>query len=191
MHYAKCVHIYLQNMSDLETNYSWVYMSFATHGYHTVRRSDRYWTGLWSDLIIEQVLMRSLRSRVGLTTGRGVAESVRLTWLKSMERCAEVHESLSILTNLIHANSEQHVELGRSREKRDNTDLQKLLLWFNCDGPLNLAEFCLKSLFTGLVASENINCDNAEAVGEAIQNALDNVCIEDAVIPRKAQVRTL
>ena len=42
-----------------------------------------------------------------------------------------------------------------------------------------------------MVASNNINCENAEAVGKAIQNAVDNICIEDAVIPRKAQVRIL
>ena len=82
-----------------------------------------------------------------------------------MHRCAEVHESLSILTNLIHANNERHIELGRCRKKRGNTDLQKLLLWFNCHEPFDLAEFRLKSLSTGLVASDDINCDNAEAVG--------------------------
>ena len=90
-----------------------------------------------------------------------------------MHLCAEINESLSILTNLIYVNSEQHVELGRSQKKRD------------------LAEFCLESLSTGLVASDDINCDNAKAVGKVIQNALDNICIEDAVIPRKTQVRTL
>ena len=42
-----------------------------------------------------------------------------------------------------------------------------------------------------MVASDNINCDNAEALGEVIQNALNNICIEDAVIPRKTQVCTL
>ena len=59
VHYAKCRPFYLQNMSELETNYPWVYMSFARHEYHTVRRSDSYRAGLLSDLIIEQVLMRS------------------------------------------------------------------------------------------------------------------------------------
>ena len=42
----------------------WVYSNFAEHGYHTARRSDKYWAVLWSDLIIEQCLMRSLQSRV-------------------------------------------------------------------------------------------------------------------------------
>ena len=49
----------------------------------------------------------------------------------------------------------------------------------------------LKSLSTGLFGSDNINCDNAEAVGEATQNPLDNICIEDAVIQIKALVYTL
>ena len=128
VHYAKCAHLYLQNMSELETNDPWVYMNFATHRYHTVRCSDRCWARLWSDLIFEQVLLWSLKSRDGLTTGCGVTESVHLTWLKSMHQCGGVHESLSILTNLIHADSEQHVELGRSQKKLGNTDLQKLLL---------------------------------------------------------------
>ena len=66
VHYAKCACLYLQNMSELETNHPWVYMSFATHEYHIVRCSDRYWTGLWSDLITEQVLMQFLKSRGGL-----------------------------------------------------------------------------------------------------------------------------
>ena len=71
-------------MLQLETEYPWVYSNFSNHGHHTVRRSDRYWAGLWTDLIIEQVLMRSLKSRGGLTRGCGVTESVRLLWVMSM-----------------------------------------------------------------------------------------------------------
>ena len=115
-----------------------------------------------------------------------------------MHWCTEVHESLSILTDLIHANSVRYVELGRSQKKHDNTDLQKLLLWFNCHEPFNLSEFRLKCLSTGwlrlssgwlcdesVYISDDINCDKAEAVGEAIQSALDNICMEDVVIPKR------
>ena len=63
-------------MSELKTNYPWVYMTVATYRYHTVRRSNRFWAGLLSDLIIKQVLMRSLKTKGGLTTGCGVTESV-------------------------------------------------------------------------------------------------------------------
>ena len=42
-----------------------------------------------------------------------------------------------------------------------------------------------------MLTLDDNNCDNADAVGEAIQNALKNICIEDAVIPREAQVCAL
>ena len=40
-----------------------------------------YWAGLSTDLVIEQVLMRSIKSTGGLTRGRGMAEIQRLLWL--------------------------------------------------------------------------------------------------------------
>ena len=46
-----------------------------------------------------QVMMRSLKSRGGLTRGRGITESVRLLWLGSMHRCAGVHDAMTTLTN--------------------------------------------------------------------------------------------
>ena len=38
-------------------------------GYHVVRRSDAYWAGLSTDLVIEQELMRSVKTTGGLTHG--------------------------------------------------------------------------------------------------------------------------
>ena len=70
--YAKCARLYLQRMRQLPETHLWLHEQFEQHGFHTVRRSDRYWSGLWTDLVIEQVLMRSLKSRGGLTRGRGM-----------------------------------------------------------------------------------------------------------------------
>ena len=77
VHYAKSARMYLQQMIELKIDYPWVYESFHEQEYHIICRSNRYWAGLSSDLIIEQVLMRSMKSRGGLTRGRGVRESVR------------------------------------------------------------------------------------------------------------------
>ena len=41
------------------------------------RRTDSYWAGLSSDLVIEQVLLISMRSTGRLTRGRGMCESER------------------------------------------------------------------------------------------------------------------
>lgn len=76
INYAKSARLYLQQMQQLPTEHPWLYHCFSEQGFHTVRRSSRYWAELWTDLIIEQVMMRSIKSRGGLTRGRGVTENV-------------------------------------------------------------------------------------------------------------------
>ena len=180
-------------MLELSTDYPWVYTQFATNGFHTVRRSEKFWAGLWTDLIIEQVLMRAVKSRGGLTRGRGVSESVRVMWVNSMHRCASVHNAMCNLTGLQHRTSEQHIELGKSRIKRDNKDLKKIMNWFEIHNPFDANESLLRSLSTGLTVSHtmDVSCDEAEKVGYDIQSNLDGVCLEDAKIKRKDKVTTL
>ena len=137
--------------------------------------------------------MRALKSRGGLTRGCGITESVRLLWVKSMHRCADVHNAMCSLTGLQHRSSEQHVELGISRVKRDNSDLQKLVAWFDIHDPFQPNEPLLRSLSSGLAAKETdkVNCDDAEQVGQHIQASLNGVCVENCKIKRNDQVRTL
>ena len=191
INYAKCARLHLQQMLELETKHPWVHKNFVEHGYHTVRRSDRYWAGLWSDLIIEQVLMRALKTRGGLTRGRGVTESVRLLWVKTMHRSAEVHNAMITLTGHSHRTSEQHVELGASRIRRDNADLQKFLQWFESHDPFVTDDSSLRSLSSGLTDSDTVlNCDEAEDVGSFLQQQLDGVSMQQAKLRRKDQVKT-
>ena len=70
LNYATYVHIYLQQMSKLHNLLSpLLYQRFAVDGGFTVRRSEKYWCGIWSDITIEQVLMRTMRATGGLTYG--------------------------------------------------------------------------------------------------------------------------
>ena len=62
-------------MDELPFTFSDLHNTFLNNGYHVVRRSDRFWIGLWTDLTIEQVLMRSLKTRGGLISGRGMSEN--------------------------------------------------------------------------------------------------------------------
>ena len=80
--------------------------------------------------MIEQVLMKSLKSRGGLTTGRGMTESVRNQWVHSMHRCSAIQAAVTILTGLGTRSSEQHEEMGKSRRERDNSDMNKILTCF-------------------------------------------------------------
>ena len=95
--YAKSAYIYLQQMLQLADSHLEVY-NFFRSGYHVVRRSDRYWSGLSLDLVVEQTLMKTMKTTGGLTRGHGMAESHRTQWLLSMPACSTVNAAMQKLT---------------------------------------------------------------------------------------------
>ena len=48
-------------MDELPIDFPWLYNLFQ-QGYYRIRRSDRFWAGFWTDLVIEQSLMRTAKS---------------------------------------------------------------------------------------------------------------------------------
>lgn len=60
-------------MNALQKTYPKLYEYFIKW-FHVVRRIDIYWAGLSTDLVIEQVLMQSLKSAGELTRCRGMTE---------------------------------------------------------------------------------------------------------------------
>ena len=193
VHYAKCARLYLQQMLDLEITFPWVHAKFKEGGFHTVRRSERFWAGLWTDLTIEQVMMRSIKSRCGLTRGHGITESVRTLWINTAHRCSSVHDAMTNLTLAKHKTSDQHIEIGISRRKKDTEALKKLVDWFENNNPFDPNYPALRSLSFGVTTSkeDNINCDAVEIVGKSIQKKLDTLSIEECKIKRTDQVKTL
>ena len=136
IHYAKSARLYLQEMNRLQADHPWLYEKFMD-GYHPVRRSKRYWSGLWTDLAIEQMLMGLLKGRSGLTRGRGMTDSVRHLWIHSMHRCMSVHNAMTTLTGRRTRSSEQHVDLGESRCRRDYVDMLKIRSWLDQHEPFD------------------------------------------------------
>ena len=124
--YGKSAYVHLNNMLELESQHPDVHTSF-TLGKHVIRRSDRYWAGLSSDLVIGQVLMRSVKTTGGLTRGRGLTETHKLVWLLSMPACAEVNCALQDLTAVNYNTSDQNKEATRARQERDSKDTEELL----------------------------------------------------------------
>ena len=96
---------------------------------------------------------------------------------------------MSELTKAYRKTSEQHVDIAKSRIKRDNDDLAIVQDWFDLHDPFDESEPRLKSLSSGLIGDE-LNCDDAETVGLAIQHSLDGMCMEDVTIKRNSKVET-
>ena len=127
VYYAKSAPLYLQQMMELETDYPWDYHNLIESDYRTIRHTNKFWVSLWSDLIIEQVMMRSLKSRGGITRRRRVTEVIRLLWTNTAHRCGAVHKAMTNLTGMKHKTSKQHLEISQSRKTRDNTDLETFI----------------------------------------------------------------
>ena len=160
-------------MNELPERYPWLYEQFVTHGFHTVRRSDRYWAGISTDLLIEQTLMKSLKSQSGLTHGRSLTEPVRHTWIHSMHECARLHLALKSSVNLL-SGDPAHTDCGTSRMKRDDSDCQKVIDWLHEHNPFEVRDVRLTALQSGVTANEsdNVTCDTAYSVGSMIQMLL-------------------
>ncbi|GFN92970.1 hypothetical protein PoB_001947600 [Plakobranchus ocellatus] len=84
-------------MQTLQEEHPEVFSAFLA-GYHVLLRSDRFWARLSTDLVIEQTLMRSMKSVGGLTRGRGIGDSLRTQWLLSRSACADMNSAMQEVT---------------------------------------------------------------------------------------------
>jgi hypothetical protein len=82
--YTKSLRLYLQSVVELARTHPEVYRQFLD-GEHTVRRTSKSWSGIWTDLSIEQILMKSLKGKGGVV-GKGITENVLRVWTSTMHR---------------------------------------------------------------------------------------------------------
>ena len=117
-------------MEELPKNHPEVQRIFE-NGFHSVRRSDKFWAGLSTDLIIEQTLKRSVKISGGMTRGRGIDELQRsILWLLSTPVKAVVNRAMQQFTVVKYQLSDQHMDVSKSRIQRDHQDGQKLFQFF-------------------------------------------------------------
>ena len=172
----------------LEKEHPSIFEQF-TLGNHTVRRTEKIWSGIWTDLSIEQILMKSLKGR-GSVIGKGMSDNVLTVWTKTMHRCAEISERMNEITSATYE-SQTHKEMQPGRIKRDNIDFEKIQSWFRSHNPFTYGEN-LVSLDSGLVdEKKRVNCDRSGEVGAVIQKALDGKSFSTCTFKRKDQIITL
>ncbi|KAK3732581.1 hypothetical protein QZH41_004976 [Actinostola sp. cb2023] len=183
--YVKCTQLYLQSMTKLQSDHPDVYRDFLS-GLHVVRRSDRSWAGLSTDLIIEQVLMRSLKTSGGLTRGRGMTEQQRLTWLLSMPACAETNRAMQELTGVQFNSGEQNKDMSNSRQQRDMEDTLTILKALTDRNPF-VPNPSLRNIMNGVNADSSVNVDTAKVIGEKILTSMTGQFPSEYTFKRSAQ----
>ena len=188
--YVKSAHLYLQSMHQLQNTHPDVYDAFK-NGHHVIRRSDRFWAGLSSDLVIEQVLMRSLKSSGGMTRGRKMGEQQRAQWLLSMPACADINEAMQNLSAISYHSSDQHKEASEARQLRDKEDVLKIVAFLRERNPFDGGETSLRNIITGEIAEQHVNADTAVEVGRRIIDALPGKNAIEHSFKRANQVVTM
>ena len=88
-----------------------------------MRRMGKKWTGIWTDLSIEKILMKSLKDRTQVI-GKGITENVMHVWTKTMHQCAAVTEAMNkfILTP---TTSNQHKKAYSGKNKAGSWRFRK------------------------------------------------------------------
>lgn len=71
--YAKSAHIYLQEMQKINNSMNEKFRKFINE-FFTIRRTDKFWSDIYSDMTIEQTLMKSMKVEGGLIE-RGITDS--------------------------------------------------------------------------------------------------------------------
>ncbi|XP_057307435.1 uncharacterized protein LOC130645457 [Hydractinia symbiolongicarpus] len=173
INYAKNAQLNLQQMVALQQKNPWHHQKFQ--------------------LVIEQALMRSIKTRGGLTRGRGMKDDVRNLWVLSLNSSAFIYEAMTGVSGLTVKANEQQVEMGASRCSEDYTYCKIFIDWLQQRYPFVYEDTNLHSLSFGLMSDENdcINCEIAEKIGEMKQAKLDNLSVVECTIKRKDQVKPI
>jgi len=141
-------------MVELETKFLDIYAKFVA-GLHVIRRSDHNWAWLSTDLIIEQVLMKSVKSTGGLTRGTGMGVAQHASWLLSMPAYTKINSAMQEFTGTAYERSEQHKDVLSARVKRDEKDIKALILFLQEGDPF-ANDVSLRNVANGIVAESNV-----------------------------------
>ncbi|CAG9818117.1 unnamed protein product [Phaedon cochleariae] len=162
--YAKSGHLYLQDMQDLHTRMpAKDFQKFTAEGYFTIRRSDKFWSGIMSDQAVEQTLNREAKIPGGMFQ-RGASDNMAIKWTMGSIHLRIVCEGIEDFCGIHSGTSEQHVDCRPTRVSRDNADVEKLDQWFHAHDPFPVNSD-LMSISSGVIRIDSINCHQALEIG--------------------------
>ena len=186
--YAKCCRLYLQDCQELCSCFD----EPLEKGLFTVRRNDKlFWSGTWSDMTIEQSLMRAGKTQGGLINITH-KEAAKTKWLLSAHVVAQFTDALRCLTNTFTGTwSEQHRDVHPGNIKKDLKDLKTFTNFLESHNPFVSKDGNqLINIATGIIADERVNVDEAVAIGRRIQDTLDDKKYGEISLKRSHQATT-
>ena len=142
-------------------------------------------------MTIEQVLMRAMKTTVGLTGGRGLTDSTLSRLVLAIPACGHISDAVEQYAEVSSAIPEQHIDLREPRKVRDKSDVDKIIDWFTAHSPFHQTPTELISLSTGIVADDETNCEQAYEFGLSEMGKLTGQTFIDVHYSRKRRVKSL
>lgn len=187
--YAKSAHLYLQCMISLKNIMpAEEFQKFTNEGFFTIRRSDKFWSGIFSDQTIEQELMRKIKVFGGLVY-RDLSDSSKALFVSGSIALTNVSHEMENFRGKMFVTSEQHVDARPTRATRDNSDVEKLDSWFARNDPFPESPD-LVSLGSGFIADSSVNCHLADEIGIQLLDKMTDQSFRDIKLKRKDRVNT-
>lgn len=98
--YAKSAHLYLQDMLTLKDTMDQQNFENFKNGLFTIIRTDKFNSGTWTDMVIEQSLMKSMKTEGGISRGRNTQDSVLCKWICGMYASNAICDEIEKLCNI-------------------------------------------------------------------------------------------
>ena len=167
------------------------YAKYTSEGYWTIRRSNRFWSGNFTDQSIETILMRMLKSRGGLAHGRGVTSNTEAKMVHIIPQTVPICESLEMFSGIHSNTTDQHKDLRPTSIARDCLHYTKFKIYLSQHSPFLFKQEHkdrLVCISTGIVAPASANPDRAIELGELAANNLTGQNYADAKLKRNDRV---
>ena len=142
--------------------------------------------------VLEQFIMRLLKTSGVMTRGRGITDSTLTRWVHVLPQCVSICNTLETFTSVHSGTSEQHKDLRPVSQSRDKSDIDCFVHWLEAHPPFVRHESdILFSVATGIVADVSVNCGIALQIGQcSMKKMIGNACSE-FTLHRKDKVKSL
>ncbi|CAC5360780.1 unnamed protein product [Mytilus coruscus] len=155
--YSRYMSFYLLHMQNLPNTHPDAHIYLSSGGF-CVQRSSHGFSRSTVDQTIEQTLNRDTKTRGGIV-GFSLNKGSVKRWLLNAHERASISSKCRDLAGMVNPETSAQKELGKTRMKRDETDVLKLVQtlqsWTN---PFETSEQ-LSGLSSGTVVSSELLCD--------------------------------
>ena len=160
-------------------------------GLFTIWRKDKlFWSGTFTDQVIEQDLMLSGKSEGGLINITH-KEAARTKWLLSSHVFANYSNALRDLTGVKTGTwSEQHRDMRLSQRKEGYRHLRNFIDFLEIHNPFKASSSDLINIATGTIASSDVNVDSLIDIRKGILQKVVNKSLSEIRLKIKDQART-